>query len=218
MTTVGDQIQALAPDLREQLAELCHSQWSGWMRHLFCRAVVVDGYATILVEDVQRWQRQMMSSYDQLTEAEKDSDRAEADRILEILKAVLPAPPTPPPICFHCERPMQQRDGEWSCYPCLSRQEVADLQAQIAQAKTEHDREIKALWPNLRRENAHLAIELENAGAKRADLEAQIETLRAALQSIACQEAALVAKAALNPQPASASGILGQSLPPSPSR
>lgn len=76
--------------LRERLAELCHSQWAGWMKYLFDRSTFLfKGGSYILGGmDVKRWQRQMRTEYKDLSEKVKDSDRREADRILKLLKEV----------------------------------------------------------------------------------------------------------------------------------
>ena len=58
---------------REILAALAHRQWSGWMQYL-----IPSGY-------VQALERQMSTKYTQLTEAEKDLDRKEADKVLAAL-------------------------------------------------------------------------------------------------------------------------------------
>jgi hypothetical protein len=75
--------------LREQLAALCHEQWSGWMRHLFERCVLVENgpYKCPSPEPswVHRWTRQMSTPFAELPENKKDSDRKEADRILAIV-------------------------------------------------------------------------------------------------------------------------------------
>lgn len=73
--------------LRERLAALCHDQWSGWMRHLFskCQTPAPTGNIYIPRPPRERWQRQMNTPYAELSESEKDSDRKEADRILEAL-------------------------------------------------------------------------------------------------------------------------------------
>ena len=72
--------------LREELADLCHKQWSGWMYHLFKKGKFNrDGTWTMPKWAVDRWTRQMSSSYAESSEEEKDSDREEADRFLEIL-------------------------------------------------------------------------------------------------------------------------------------
>lgn len=63
--------------LREELADLAHEQWSGWMRYLF------DNWSD---DSVARWQRQMETPYAGLSEEEKDSDRKEADRVLAVLR------------------------------------------------------------------------------------------------------------------------------------
>ena len=76
--------------LRETLAKLAHEQWSGWMEYLFekChkQTECEDGAMVIPPWAVERWKRQMKTSYEDLPEEEKDSDRTEADRVIEILK------------------------------------------------------------------------------------------------------------------------------------
>lgn len=83
-------------ELREELAALAHDQWSGWMKYLFekCRpgrsklgnwGLVKNGTMIIPTESVERWQRQMNTPYAELSEAEKESDRQEADRVLALL-------------------------------------------------------------------------------------------------------------------------------------
>lgn len=77
-------------EVRENLAKLCHAQWSGWMKYLFSKSEILEngdkGDMAVIPEwAVQRWKRQMETSYENLTDAEKDSDRKEADRILKII-------------------------------------------------------------------------------------------------------------------------------------
>ena len=73
-------------DLREQLAALAHTQWSGWMKHLF-HVSVYGADNTVIIDKyyVERWKRQAYAGYGELTESEKTSDRKEADRILGLL-------------------------------------------------------------------------------------------------------------------------------------
>jgi len=81
----------VAASLREKLAALAHEQWSGWMKHLFDQCVfridgtAVDLSAIIPPDLVSRWRRQMHTPYADLPEPEKESDRAEAERVLELL-------------------------------------------------------------------------------------------------------------------------------------
>lgn len=84
-------------DLREALADLCHEQWSGWMRHLFSKCGYVtpsledrnneltEGEAIIPLEFVKRWRRQLSTPYADLSEEEKDSDRKEADKFIAFI-------------------------------------------------------------------------------------------------------------------------------------
>jgi len=66
-------------DLRERLAALAHDQWISW---------ATDTAATepITHAGIQRWNRLIMTSYAELTEAEKDQDRAWADKVLACVK------------------------------------------------------------------------------------------------------------------------------------
>jgi hypothetical protein len=70
----------------EQLAALCHEQWSGWMRYLFSKGQFnEDGTWTMPAWAVERWKRQMNTPYDALSEVEQDSDREEAKRFMALL-------------------------------------------------------------------------------------------------------------------------------------
>lgn len=76
--------------VRELLAAYAHKAWSGWMKHLFGKCILnEDGTATMPVWAVKRWQRQMMTDYQDLPDLEKQSDREEADRMLGIVKDFL---------------------------------------------------------------------------------------------------------------------------------
>ena len=74
--------------LREEMAELCHEQWSGWMKWMLEKVELKlkdapdPNYPETWIE---RWKRQMNASFDELSEAEKESDRAEADKFLRLM-------------------------------------------------------------------------------------------------------------------------------------
>lgn len=73
-------------DLVEQLAHIEHERWSRWMRHLFTKGHRnADGSFTIDAESVSRWSRQVQAPYPELSEQEKESDRAEARKTLRAL-------------------------------------------------------------------------------------------------------------------------------------
>ena len=71
-------------DLREALAAYAHESWSGWMRYMFSRCHHLDKGSTVIIPFslVLQWRRQMHTAYADLPEEEKESDRAEADKIL----------------------------------------------------------------------------------------------------------------------------------------
>ena len=72
-------------ELREELAEYAHTAWSGWMEYLFKQCIIKENGEVIIPQwAVERWNRQMNTSYEDLTEKEKDSDRKEADKMLTI--------------------------------------------------------------------------------------------------------------------------------------
>lgn len=79
-----------AENIREALAEVAHIAWSGWTDYLFgkCeeeRDVHTNrptGRLIIPMWAIERWKRQIATPYAELTETEKNSDRAEADKMI----------------------------------------------------------------------------------------------------------------------------------------
>jgi len=70
---------------REKLAEYAHDAWIGWMRYLFGKSRhMPDGQVYIPKGSADRWKRQSETAYADLPEKEKESDRAEADKILAL--------------------------------------------------------------------------------------------------------------------------------------
>ena len=64
--------------LIEKLAELEHTKWMEWARHILSEE-------TITTQRVQRWVRNFVP-YDELSEGEKEKDRVLARRVLRSLK------------------------------------------------------------------------------------------------------------------------------------
>lgn len=84
-------------DRRERISDVQHDIWAHWMRWVFHICPTnEDGSVTIPQHLVERWQRQINTPYADLTEREKDSDREQADKVLNVLKpkAVPAAPET----------------------------------------------------------------------------------------------------------------------------
>lgn len=86
--TLGKQtMQSFDTENKEALAELCHRQWSGWMRYLFTKCEEnEDSTVTIPKWAVGRWSRQMETEYSQLSEDERNSDRVEAGKFLALIE------------------------------------------------------------------------------------------------------------------------------------
>lgn len=73
-------------ELIELVAPLCHEQWSGWERYGFTKGEFnPDGSFIIDAESVKRWTRQMNTPYSELSEKEKESDRIEARKFIDLI-------------------------------------------------------------------------------------------------------------------------------------
>lgn len=72
------------PELKERLSAYAHESWSGWMRYLFDHGSWINGRFLISREKCERWKRQVNTSYADLPETEKESDRKEAIKIMDI--------------------------------------------------------------------------------------------------------------------------------------
>lgn len=75
--------------MKESLAEYAHNQWSGWMEYLFSKTVnpiEPDGTVIIPKWAVDRWKKQIQTSYSNLSEEEKESDRKEAEGMIKIME------------------------------------------------------------------------------------------------------------------------------------
>ena len=73
-------------ELREKVADIQHGIWANWMEHLFkVSHYNRDGSVLIPADKVEKWERQMETKYDHLSESDKNKDRKIADRVLEVL-------------------------------------------------------------------------------------------------------------------------------------
>lgn len=77
----------------DKLASIQHDIWSHWMNYMFTQGTNNDdGSFTIPSDKVERWKRQMITSYPLLTESEKSSDRQIVENFIlsdEYLNAAL---------------------------------------------------------------------------------------------------------------------------------
>lgn len=81
-------------ELREQLAAIEHERWADWQRWVHARGGKDprSGALTIPASIVERWERQIETPYDQLSEDEKDEDRRQVDRYWPLIVKLLGEP------------------------------------------------------------------------------------------------------------------------------
>jgi len=90
--------QEVLDRLMEALAGVEHERWSHWQRYMHSKCKrASDGSLIIPPELVDQWERQLATSYSELSEAEKESDRDQVRRYLPIILAALSATPKSSP-------------------------------------------------------------------------------------------------------------------------
>ena len=74
--------------LKENIADKCHEQWSGWMEYLFSKCEYNQNTGEFIIPKwaVERWTQQMNTDYKDLTEEEKNSDRIEAEKFIKLVE------------------------------------------------------------------------------------------------------------------------------------
>ncbi len=84
------QIEDALNDLIETLAENEHERWSHWQRYLHKQGVrQSDGSLLIPPELVDRWEKQIDTHYDRLSDGEKESDREQVRKYLPLISNAL---------------------------------------------------------------------------------------------------------------------------------
>jgi hypothetical protein len=78
--------------LIEDLAAAEHSRWAHWQRYVHDQCErLSDGRLVIPSDLVIRWEKQIETPYDRLSEEEKESDREQVEKVLPILARYFPA-------------------------------------------------------------------------------------------------------------------------------
>ena len=81
--TGGKMPQIVKDELIESLAAIEHTRWANWQSYLHSMCIKnEDGSLTISKDLVNRWNRQIKTSYAKLSEKEKKSDRKEVCKTL----------------------------------------------------------------------------------------------------------------------------------------
>lgn len=72
--------------LVEKLAALSHEQWAGWAQWMLDKWTSVHPSGETSPE---RWRRQIATQYADLSEAEKESDRIEACKVIALVDELM---------------------------------------------------------------------------------------------------------------------------------
>ncbi|NEK15066.1 hypothetical protein [Rhizobium leguminosarum] len=76
--------------LLDELAAIEHERWAHWQRYVHSKAErQPDGSLLIPADLVARWEKQIGTPFDQLSNKEKNSDREQVQKYLLVLKAAL---------------------------------------------------------------------------------------------------------------------------------
>jgi len=84
-----EQFESKLFSLRETLSDLEHQQWAHWTDYLFKRLSLSPNVLKVDAQtkkDFERWIRQIITPYKDLSEKEKDADRVWADKVLKVLR------------------------------------------------------------------------------------------------------------------------------------
>lgn len=80
----------LISELAEKLAVVEHERWAHWQKFVHESGIRQnDGSILLTKELVDRWERQIATSYDNLTEREKESDREQVRKYLPLILSTL---------------------------------------------------------------------------------------------------------------------------------
>jgi Zn-dependent M32 family carboxypeptidase len=83
-------------ELVETLANIEHERWSHWQRYMHGKCErQADDSLKIPRELVLQWERQSTTSYSELTEAERESDREQVRRYLPVVMTAFDIAPGP---------------------------------------------------------------------------------------------------------------------------
>jgi len=81
-------------ELREEVAAVQHEIWSHWMKYMLSVGEYKDDETWVMPkEKLKRWKRQMNTSYADLTDGGRESDRHQADKVLLKLARENPSMP-----------------------------------------------------------------------------------------------------------------------------
>ena len=86
-----DCLQERLDQLLETLASIEHERWSHWQRYMHSKCIPQgdDGALLIPADLVRQWENQIATSYSELTEEKKESDREQVRKYLPLIVSAL---------------------------------------------------------------------------------------------------------------------------------
>lgn len=75
-------------ELFEQLAAIEHERWADWQKYLHSKCHRNGGALVIPTALVAQWERKIATSYSELSEKEKESDRNQVRRYWNLIASV----------------------------------------------------------------------------------------------------------------------------------
>lgn len=73
-------------ELKDELAYIQHEIWGSWQKYLHSKCTInSDGSLTIPSGLVERWERQINSTYNELSDKEQSSDMEQVDKFIDII-------------------------------------------------------------------------------------------------------------------------------------
>lgn len=89
MATNATQVEQALNGVLEELADIEHQRWAHWQKYMHSKGTKnPDGSLVIPSDLVALWESQIITSYSDLTEKEKQSDR---EQVLKYLPTVIRA-------------------------------------------------------------------------------------------------------------------------------
>ena len=86
----SDRIKEALNGLLDTLAAVEHERWSHWQRYMHSKGVAQsDGSLLLPAVLVERWEKQISTPYEKLSDEEKESDQEQVRRYLPLIVEVL---------------------------------------------------------------------------------------------------------------------------------
>ena len=85
-----ERIHSLLGGLIERLAALEHERWSHWQRYMHSKGIrQPDGSLLLPAEFVTRWENQIATKYQDLSDEQKESDREQVRKYLPLIASCI---------------------------------------------------------------------------------------------------------------------------------